>query len=256
MGVLRNKSEEISKLVIKFENPSHGKLKREIQENIDHIFPGGTIIERVSFTFSLSKSRKNVVSTARVIQFPIKIAFATTSHKIQGQTIKKPRKVIVDTRSIFQPAMAYVMLSRVESIEQLCILEEMDTSKIYGHMHAIEELKRMNKVAVNQQPSDWNNMNKKMIRISILNCGSLRHQIEHVRLDKVLTVSDVICITETWLWPNEDDSVYDLDGYIVRHNSVGRGRGISVYYKSSKFDHIEDINEEKIQVSKYSGRRD
>ena len=131
----------------------------------------------------------------------------------------------------------------------------MDTSKIYGHMQAIEELKRMNKVAVNQQPSDWNNLNKKNIRISILNCGSLRHQIEHVRLDKVLTVSDVICTTETWLWPDEDDSAYDLDGYMVRHNSVGRGRGISVYYKSSKFDHIEDINEEKIQVSKYSGRK-
>ena len=40
---------------------------------------------------------------------------------------------------------------------------------------------------------------------------------------------------------------------MVRHNSVGRGRGISVYYNSSKFDHKEDIKEEKIQVSKFSG---
>ena len=147
------------------------------------------------------------------------------------------------------------MFSRVESIEQLYILEAMDASKIYGNMHAIEELKRMNKVSVNQHPSDWNDLNKRRIRISILNCGSLRHKMEHVRLDKVLTVSDVICMTETWLWPDEDKSLYNLDGYNVKHNSVGKGKGVSVYYKSSKFVHIEDINEEKIQISKYSGEK-
>ena len=79
--------------------------------------------------------------------------------------------------------------------------------------------------------------------------------MDHIRLDKILAVSDVMCITETWLWPNEDSSAYDLNGYNVRHNSVGKGKGVSVYYKSSKFVHIEDINEEKIQISKFSGEK-
>ena len=126
IGVLRNVSGDIAKLVIKFDNPSHGQMKRESQREVEQRYPGGTVIERVSFNFSLSKSKKNVVSTARVIQFPVKLAFAATAHKIQGQTIKKPQKVVVDLRSVFQPAMAYVMLSRVESIEQLYILEEFD----------------------------------------------------------------------------------------------------------------------------------
>ena len=149
IGVLKNESDDIKKLVIKFDNPSHGKIRRETQAGIEQKFPGGTCIEKVSFAFSLSKSKKNLVSTARVIQFPIKIAFATTSHKVQGQTVKKPRSVIVDLKSVFQPAMAYVMLSRVESINQLFILEECDSSKIYGSMQAIKELERMNKAAVN-----------------------------------------------------------------------------------------------------------
>ena len=255
IGVLKNESDEIKQLVIKFENPSHGKMRRETQANIEQRFPGGTCIEKVSFPFSLSKSKKNIVSTARVIQFPIKIAFATTSHKVQGQTVKKPRYVIVDLRSVFQPAMAYVMLSRVESINQLYILEECDSSKIYGSMQAIKELERMNKVAVNQQPSDWNDMAKKRIRISILNCGSLRPQLEHIRMDPVMTVSDIICLTETWLWTDEEKDPFNLEGYDVNHNAVGRGKGISVYYKSSLITHIEDIKEDKIQVSKFSGEK-
>jgi hypothetical protein len=58
--------------------------------------------------------------------------------------VKKQWKVIVDLRSVFQPAMAYVMLKRVESIDQLYILEEFDESKIYANHQAIQELHKMN----------------------------------------------------------------------------------------------------------------
>ena len=180
--------------------------------------------------------------------------FATTVHKIQGQTVRKPRKVIVDLRSVFQPAMAYVMLSRVESIEQLYILEELDDSKIYGNSHAIKELDRMNRNAINNQQSHWNNLSQKRIRVSTLNCGSLRPQIQHVSCDEILTISDAICLTETWIWPDEDTSRFSIDGFHAHHNTVGRGKGVTVYYKSSKFTHQQDISDEKIQLSKFTGK--
>ena len=113
------------------------------------------MIEKVSFGFSLSKSNRGNIASARVIQFPVKLAFAATAHKIQGQTVKKPRKVVVDLRSVFQPAMAYVMLSRVESIDQLFILEDFDETKVYGNKDAIEELEKMNKISINKKPSIW-----------------------------------------------------------------------------------------------------
>ena len=133
IGVIKNDAGEVAKLIVKLENPDHGQLQRNSTPEMSYKYPGGTVIEKVSFAFSLSKSKRGKIATAKVTQFPVKLAFAATAHKIQGQTVKKPRKVIVDLRSVFQPAMAYVMLSRVESIDQLFILEEFDESKIYGN---------------------------------------------------------------------------------------------------------------------------
>ena len=132
-------------------------MQRELDSDVRLRFPGGTAMKKVNFGFSLSKSNKNNIATAKVVQFPIRLAFATAAHKIQGQTVKKPRKVVVDLRSVFQPAMAYVMLSRVESIDQLFILEEFDESKIYANHLAIQELHKMNKLSVNERISTWLN---------------------------------------------------------------------------------------------------
>ena len=35
---------------------------------------------------------------------------------------------------------------------------------------------------------------------------------------------------------------------------MGKGKGISVYYRESKFRHIEDVTTEKIQLTKLSGK--
>ena len=206
IGLLKNEENEVTRLVVKFENPAHGQMRRESTPGVTSKYPGGTAIEKVSFAFSLSKSKRGSIATAKVIQFPIKLAFAATAHKIQGQTVKKPRKVIVDLHSVFQPAMAYVMLSRVESIDQLYILETFNETKIYGSMHAINELRKMNKKSENERPSRWNDLRTSCTRVSALNCGSLRHQIEHIKTDDILKISDAICLPETWIWENEDTS--------------------------------------------------
>jgi hypothetical protein len=255
IGVLRNGQNEITKLIVKFENASHGSMKRGSNPEISAKYPGGTAIEKVSFAFSLSKSKQGNIATAKVVQFPVKLAFATTAHKIQGQTVKKPRKVIVDLRSVFQPAMAYVMLSRVESIDQLFILEEFDESKIYANNLAIQELHKMNKLSVNERISTWLNTENSRTRISALNCGSIRPQHQHIESDKTLTISDVICLPESWVWEDEDTTRLELEGFTVHHNSVGRGRGITVYFREHKFKHIQDIKDEKIQLTKLSGKQ-
>ena len=255
IGTVRNEENDIMSLVIKFENPVHGQMKRDLNPGLTAKYPGGTSIEKVSFAFSLSKSKRGNIATAQVIQFPIKLAFAATAHKIQGQTVKKPRKVIVDLESVFQPAMAYVMLSRVESIDQLFILETFNEMKIYGSKSAVNELKKMNRNSVNSKPSKWNDKEISATRISTLNCGSIRHQIEHIRNDEVLKVSDVLCFPETWLWQDEDTSKLDIIGFQAHHVAIGRGRGLSIYYKESKFRHIQDVSTEKIQLVKLSAMR-
>ena len=38
----------------------------------------------------------------------VRLAWAMTMHRVQGQTVKKPSKILVALKEIFQPAMAYV----------------------------------------------------------------------------------------------------------------------------------------------------
>uniref|UniRef100_A0A8C9X151 ATP-dependent DNA helicase n=1 Tax=Sander lucioperca TaxID=283035 RepID=A0A8C9X151_SANLU len=62
-------------------------------------------------------------------QFPVKLAFACTIHKVQGMT---RTSAVVSLKHIFEPGMAYVAVSRMTSLSGLHILD-MDESKIYAN---------------------------------------------------------------------------------------------------------------------------
>ena len=126
IGIIEDAAGEVSKLVVKFEKESVGRERRRNNQDICNKYPGGTLVEKVNFSFTISKSKKSIINTANVIQFPIKLAFASTCHKIQGSTIPKPQKVIINTSDTFGAAMIYVMLSRVCSSDQILILNEFD----------------------------------------------------------------------------------------------------------------------------------
>jgi len=108
--------------VVRFENEAVGQEKRRLNPNIAAKYHLGTPIEKVNFSFSISQSKKSIVNTASVIQFPIKLAFACTAHKVQGLTVQKPQKVIINVEDAFADAMVYVMLSRVCALIQIYIL--------------------------------------------------------------------------------------------------------------------------------------
>merc|ERR1712243_482822 len=133
--------------ITQFENISIGREKMKNCQEMKRQYPGGTVIEKVNFPFSTSKSKKAVISTAMVIQFPLKLAFACTAHKIQGATIPKPNKAIINVTDTFTSAMVYVELSRVCALSQVLILDEFDRSKMYPNTKALDELERLNKIS-------------------------------------------------------------------------------------------------------------
>ena len=114
LGVIRTKDGGIAKIIIQFNNENVGKESRLKNTEFSRKYPQGTVIEKISFSYSLSKKATAGSNRATVIQFPLKVAHAITAHKIQGQTIPKPLKVVLDIASVFDDAQAHVMLSRVQ----------------------------------------------------------------------------------------------------------------------------------------------
>ena len=113
-------------------------------------------------------------STAKLFQYPLILAFAVTVHKIQGQTIERSQKCVIDLRSVFEGAQAYVMLSRLKELEQLFILEDLPDNKIYPIKKALDEIRRLESVAINNNPTEWDKISESnVIKISYLNSRSI-----------------------------------------------------------------------------------
>ena len=252
IGIIEDVKGNITKLVIKFEKESTGRERRRNSQEICKKYPGGTPIEKVNFPFSISKSKKSIINTANVIQFPLKLAFATTAHKIQGATIPKPQKVIINVSDTFTAAMVYVMLSRVCSLSQILILNEFNEEKMYPNKRALEELERLDRISQNNNPTDWEKKDKNVIKVSSLNCRSLRKHYQDIISDALLCKSDMIALQEIWLESDEKREDLEIPNYDLFLNSNGKGKGIATYIKKDIFTHNMDIKKENMQLTKFT----
>ena len=234
---------EMKEIHVHFYNPDCGKETRKKLVHLQEKYPGKNVIpiKPIEFQYSLSKKSQNGVSNASVIQFPLRLAFASTAHKVQGLTVKKPNFLVVDLRSVRESAQAYVILSRVQAISQLFILESVSEEKITAAVTALNELKRMEEVAINMQCST---------ETSIISCNirSLQKNFSHLLSAKIAHRAIVLCLQETWLAPSFNND-YLIDGWIQHNNSIGRGKGISTLYKSP-FSLLLDIKQPQYQFTK------
>ena len=252
-GVEEGKNGIITAVIVKFDNPEAGRKAREQNPMIAKKYPGGTIIKKTEREYSLARNQGLVSSTAKLIQFPLVLAWAVTVHKFQGQTVRSPQKVVIDLRSIFEAAQAYVMLSRVQELDQLYILEDLPKNKIYANHSALAEIERLMNVSKNNNPTKWLSQKDELtIRVGFLNCRSLKNKFQNILTDKSLVESDVILLTETWLDIDDQVNQYTLPGYDVNLNNRGRGKGTATYYKSKNFKHKENINQDGFSLSKIS----
>ena len=169
--------------------------------------------------------------------------------------MSKPNNLVVDVQSSFQPGMVYVMLSRVCSLQQLFILQEMDPDKISVDEKVLKEAKRMWKVSLNNNPGSWANQKVEGLRVASLNVRSLRKHVEDVKTDLHLKHADILCLLETWLTEEEEEeNRYELEGYSSSFFlSQGRGKGMAVYVrKGLKIHDVQHHSSTNLQLLKIS----
>lgn len=117
---------------ILYANGSIGVIETFLGEVPRVRFNDGTVVSIERKKYELTEKKKGPklkgdaedyfyeVPLASVQQFPLRLGYAITVHKSQGQTFDG---VVVDLSKCFTPGLGYVALSRVRSLDDLVILD-------------------------------------------------------------------------------------------------------------------------------------
>ncbi|XP_061191743.1 uncharacterized protein LOC133199982 [Saccostrea echinata] len=178
-------------------------------------------------------------------QFPLRLSWACTAHKVQGMTVEK---VVVNLDRMFSPGQAYVALTRVTSKKGLLIetnkKQELQR-KVYADSEVKTALAEMPRVKLSKysiKPSDKT--------IIFHNVQSLNGHFSDLQHDIRFREAEIICLTETWLRPDQCTTEFDLGGFAFHHTPrrdvydesnaqvqklrVSKGGGVALYTKQSQ----------------------
>ena len=242
----------VDMLVIKLIDNNAGESNKKKYPKLSQQYPDCVFIERVSIQYSLRKNI-NVGATATVIQFPVRLAHAITAHKIQGQSLIYPIKAAMDINSVFEAGQAYVMLSRIQCIDQLFIVNKLNPSKLKASASALEELKRLEAVSFNRNPSQWHQGNENSIKLVSLNCAGLLHHLRDIRGDEKLLRANVIHLLETSLSKDTNTEDISITGYNGQFINIGNGKGVATYIQEDKkCDLVDDKVDQTLQIAKFN----
>ena len=223
-------------------------MRKKNSQQLQRRFPDTPVtpIAKIEFSFNQSKNPSSQNDFMRATQFPLKVAFACTAHKMQGSTVLKPDPLVIDLQSVREAAQAYVMMSRVQALNQLYILDKFPNDKIYPSALAMEELDRLKGIKKNEVQMK----RQKNTLVVTLNIRSLQHNHTHLLKDAQFQ-ADVIALQETWCSKEHDNLQLSLPGYQMHLVSEGRGKGIATYFKSM-FKITGAISKNLYQLSKVS----
>ncbi|TKS65165.1 ATP-dependent DNA helicase PIF1 [Collichthys lucidus] len=173
------------KVYVKFDNADVGKLWRKRCAHPPGVDPASVGIdaeeERVTDKGGMRR------------QFPLKLAWACTVHKVQGLTVDE---AVVSLDRVFQPGQAYVALSRVRSLSGL-ILKDFKEKAIYCKDSIKEALNSMSPFLIDNIQTykcGTNAFSVFLMNVHGLDCHvkDLTSCIQHLK-------PQCVAVTETWL---------------------------------------------------------
>ena len=246
VGFEYNRARLVQHIMVKFDDNEDGVRRRKNFDSLVSKYPGenATPIEKMEYGFSQSKKQDVASARATAVNFPLKLCYATTAHKIQGSTVKKPTSIVLHLHGYLVAAMGYVMLSRIQCIDQLIIVRppktqpEFKIEDIKPYDSAMTELGRLQELDITKQPKDYT------MSVISLNIRSLRKHFEDVKAHHSLVANNVICLQETWLEKGiENCHNFSLPNKSSTFASGGPGKGVAIFF-SDQFQPIATIVEE------------
>ena len=168
---------------------------------------------------------------ARVIQFPIRLCYAQTSHKMQGDTVQPGFDLVIHWNKKLTDGMALVMLSRATRVEDVHIVGDFDRNSIKTDtVYALPETERLQNI-FDEKEAEESAENEKHFKISYINVQSVKSLNGHrqdVMRDDALLEADILGLGETWL---ENGQTLDLEGYNGYFANSGKGKGVAGFSK-------------------------
>ena len=204
---------------VKFDSERIGAKTRTTEHILPH-YAGCVPIKPRKESFKL---RGKTFTTTRE-QMPLKLAWAVTIHKVQGQTADE---AVISMKGL-QKAMAYVALSRVTHLEGMYLMNY-DQSRIFCDEDIEANVAKMPKCNVSKaNPLAEIDHNKNFI-IAHHNIQSLHRHIEDLKKNSEIRKAHVICLSETWLTDDSNLDSVSIEGYSLETVKSGNGRGVAVY---------------------------
>ena len=220
----------VEAIIVCFDDENAGKNQREKYPRLSKKYKelNGTPIFRMTHEYNIiSKRGFKQAATAKIEQFAIRINYASTAHKIQGQTVKAGGKVIIHWNKNLdkQKGMIYVMLGRTQVLDDIHIVGEVDFKAIQCSSAALEESKRLLNIFEENLEKQRQFISSNWM-ISYLNVRSLKGHYKDILKDNLIMSSDIMSFGETWLEPNEK---IEMDGFKAEFVNIGRGKGTATF---------------------------
>lgn len=222
-GIEYGNSPNMPKVVyVKFDNQRTGRNARTSQ-HMPPQYSNCVAITPRKDTFQL---KGKSYSTTRE-QIPLKLAWAVTIHKVQGQTTEQ---AVISMKGL-KTAMGYVALSRVTHLDGMYLLDY-DSRRIFCNDHIASEVAKMPICDLARANPLINVDHNTHFIIAHHNIQSLRQHIEDLRKNTEMRKAHVICLSETWLNDNNNLDVLSIEGYHLETLNSGKGRGVAMYVQN------------------------